>query len=158
MLAAFIPDEERAMQVRDIMTPDPTCCSADASIEKAARQMAENDCGSIPVLDEQLRPIGIITDRDITCRAVAEGLGPETSVSDIMSEKVVCVRPQDSIEECYRRMEDDQIRRILVVDDNRAICGIVAQGDLVREIENDDRNSELLRDISQPNNAPSMRH
>ena len=146
------------MQVRDIMTENPVCCLPDATIQGAAGLMVEHDCGEIPVTDEQLHPLGIITDRDICCRAIARGKNLETPVSEVMTGKVVTIRPQASIYNCYRAMEEDQIRRLLVVNEDRSICGVVSQADLVRGIRFAQKNSELLRQVSRSNDAPSMRH
>lgn len=143
------------MKVRDIMTENPSCCSPDSSLQEAAKLMADCDCGELPVLDAQGRPAGVITDRDICCRAVAEGLDTaQTSVQTIMSAPAVTVRPEDSIEDCCQLMDDKQIRRVPVVDESGECCGIVAQADIARAMDASDT-GHLLRDISQPLSEPS---
>jgi CBS domain-containing protein len=143
------------MQVHEIMTANPSCCSPDASLQEAAKLMDECDCGEIPVVDEQRRPIGVITDRDICCRAVAKGMDPaQTRVREVMSEPVVTVTPEDSVEECCQRMEENQIRRVPVVDDSGACCGIVAQADVARHVD-EHETAEVVRDVSRPTQTAS---
>ena len=137
------------MQVQDIMSGNPACCTPDSTIEEAARMMAAHDCGEIPVLDEQRRPVGVVTDRDIACRAVAQGMSPQTSVMEVMSVPAITVSRQTSLEECCEIMEDNQIRRVPVVDSQGVCCGIVAQADLaIRGSE--ELTGELVRDVSRP--------
>lgn len=137
------------MRVQDVMSANPACCAPTSTVEEAARLMFENDCGEIPVLDASNRPVGVITDRDIACRVVAQGQGPGTRVEDAMSVPAITVSPDMSIEECCRVMEDHQIRRVPVVDAQGSCCGIVAQADVARrgpaEIA-----AELVRDVSAP--------
>ena len=97
------------MHVQDIMTQNPTCCGPDATVQAAAKLMMENDCGEIPVLDDNGIPIGVITDRDIACRCVAEGKTNDTRVSDVMSSPVVTVTPATSLADCCAVMEENQI-------------------------------------------------
>ena len=95
--------------------------------------MVKNDCGCIPVVEdnENKKPIGMITDRDITIRTVAEGKNPlDLTAGDIMSDQVISVSADTSVEECCKKMESNQIRRIAVVDENGGCCGIVAQADV----------------------------
>jgi uncharacterized protein YegP (UPF0339 family)/CBS domain-containing protein len=139
------------MQVKEIMTNNPACCMPDSSLQEVARLMVENDCGCIPVVDSQLgmKPIGTITDRDITVRTVAGGQNPlEMKASDIMSIDIATVKPVASLEECLSVMEDKEIRRILVVDDQGRCCGIVAQADIAQIQANPARTGEYLREIS----------
>src|SRR6476620_10769407 len=99
------------MHVRDVMTKSPVCCAPETSLREVARLMAEFDCGEIPVVDGRAkRPIGVITDRDITVRAVAVGKNPaELSARDCMTSPVVTVTPDMSIEECCRTMETHKV-------------------------------------------------
>src|SRR5262245_54985618 len=118
------------MLVREIMTPDPVCCSSDTTLRNVARLMSENDCGEIPIMDTRGHPIGVVTDRDIACRAVAEGRSPETPVSEIMSSPVITTTLDSSLEDCCAALEDNQIRRVPVVDSRGRCCGMVAQADI----------------------------
>jgi CBS-domain-containing membrane protein len=119
------------MKVRDIMTPRPRCRSPDAMLEEAARMMLETDVGEIPVSDEGLRAVGVITDRDIVVRCVATGGDPRnTSVQSCMTAPALTLTEDASLEECARLMAGQQLRRVPIVDANGTICGIVAQADL----------------------------
>src|SRR5436305_15289608 len=102
------------MQVKDVMTPDPSCCSAQDPLPKAAQLMVECDCGEIPVVDDAATkiPVGVITDRDIVCRTVAKGLNPlQMTVGDVMSTPLISIKPDDSLEDRCYLMEQNQIRR-----------------------------------------------
>lgn len=142
------------MQVREVMTENPACCGSDASITDAARLMVENDCGEIPVTDEAGKPVGVVTDRDIACRAVAQGKSLDTPVSEVMSSPVVTVNPDTSVDDCCSTMEKNQIRRVPVVDESGSCCGIVAQADIARNAP-ERETAEVVRDVSQPNPEPS---
>src|SRR5438105_6473816 len=124
------------MQVREVMTADPTCCTADTTLPEVARMKIDNDCGEIPVVDNAHSnvPIGVVTDRDIVCRTIANGLNPlELTAADCMTKPIVTVTPETTIEVCCRIMEDKRIRRVPVVDERGSCCGIVALADLARE-------------------------
>jgi CBS domain-containing protein len=137
------------MRVQDIMTSDPACCRPDSSIVEAAKLMAEKDCGALPVVDEAGAPVGVVTDRDICCRGVAEGKSGETEVSEVMSSDVLTVAPEDEISACCDRMEERQVRRAVVTDGNGKCCGMVAQADIAREADSAET-AELVRDVSEP--------
>ena len=145
------------MQVREVMTKSPVCCPPDAPLREVARLMAEFDCGEIPVVDGGgKRPIGVITDRDITCRIVAQGRNPLTlSAKDCMSTPVLTVTPDTSIEECCRIMQEGQIRRVPVVDEGGGCCGIVSQADLALRMANGQA-TQVVRAISRPAPAPAQ--
>lgn len=138
------------MQVQDIMTRDPACCSPPATLQDVAQKMAECDCGEIPVLDEQRRPIGVVTDRDICIRAVAQGRDTKQATADqIMSTPVYTVTPDADLAAVCRQMEEHKIRRVPVVDGQGACCGIVAQADVVGALSGAQA-GKVVRDISQP--------
>ena len=121
------------MNVGEIMTKDPACCTADTSLQEVAQIMVDNDCGCVPIVDSEdsKMPVGMITDRDITTRVVARGQNPlDLTAGDAMTSTVVSVTPETSIEECCNVMEQAQIRRVAVVDSNGSCCGIVAQADV----------------------------
>jgi uncharacterized protein YegP (UPF0339 family)/CBS domain-containing protein len=147
------------MQVREVMTENPACCTPDASLQEVARMMIENDCGCIPVVDNQTskKPVGTITDRDITIRTVAAGQNPLTmKATDIMSIDIVTIKPDSSLEECFQAMEESDIRRILVVDEKGSCCGIVAQADVVEHGGSPARTTEFLREISESSQSSNM--
>jgi predicted transcriptional regulator len=118
--------------------------------------MQENDCGCIPVVDSQenMKPVGTITDRDITIRTVAANHNPiNMKASDIMTTDIATVSPEMSVEQCFDVMEDREIRRVLVVDEQGKCCGIVAQADVVQSNANPIRTNQVIREISE--SAPS---
>jgi CBS domain-containing protein len=138
------------MKVTDIMTKDPACCEPETSLQEVAKLMLVNDCGEIPVVDSQrtMRPVGVVTDRDIVIRCVAEGKNPlEADAGDVMSSPVVTVTPEMDIDEVGDMMEEHQVRRIPVVDEAGAICGIVAQADIARHAHPREV-AEVVREVS----------
>jgi CBS domain-containing protein len=121
------------MQVREMMTTDPACCTAATSLPEVARMMVDQDCGEIPVVENRSSkvPIGVVTDRDIVCRTIANGLNPlDLTAADCMSKPTVTVTPDISLEECCRIMEEKLIRRVPVVDDGGSCVGIIALADI----------------------------
>lgn len=138
------------MNVQDVMTAGPACCTSDATLETVARLMVEHDCGCIPVVDgiEQKKPIGMITDRDITVRTVAKGKNPlEMKVSDAMTANALTVTPETTLEDCCDLMEKHQVRRVAVVDENGACCGIIAQADIALNAQ-EDTTAEVVQEVS----------
>jgi CBS domain-containing protein len=132
-----------ARSVGDIMTRNPRTVEAGDSVAEAARQMRDGDFGSVLVLDNG-RVDGIVTDRDIAVRAVAEGRDPEsTQVSEIYSTGVATVEPSQSIEDAVQTMREHDIRRLPVVENGRPV-GILSLGDLA--VERDPES--VLADIS----------
>jgi len=120
-------------QAKDIMSANPACCTPEHNVQQAAEMMVKHDCGEIPVVenDDNMKPIGVITDRDITCRVVATGKNPkQTRVRDAMSSPPVTVKPETSIEDCCQILEKFQIRRVPVVDESGRCCGMVSQADI----------------------------
>lgn len=138
------------MRVGDIMTKDPACSAPDANLQEVSRMMAEHDCGEIPVLDEQGRLAGVVTDRDIVCRAVAKGKDPSrTTARDVMTSAVITVSEDTSLQECLDLMEEHQIRRVPVVDGSGRCRGMVSQADIAR-LGSEHDTAELVRDVSRP--------
>lgn len=138
------------MDVREIMTENPTCCTPETGLQEVARMMVDDDCGCIPIVDssDSKMPIGMITDRDITCRVVAQGRNPfDLTAGDAMTSTVVSVTPDTSLEDCLDLMEESQVRRIAVVDDNGKICGIVAQADIARNAD-ERKTAEVVQEVS----------
>ena len=133
--------------IAEVMTTDVEVVRPEETLRDAARAMADLDVGSLPVCDGR-KLIGMITDRDITIRAVAEGKSADTPVQDIMTDDVVWCSDSDSVDAVLRQMSDAQIRRIPVIDADRQLVGIVALGDIALEEEDDV--DETLRDISMP--------
>ena len=141
--------------VKEIMTKDPACCTSDASLQEAAKMMKDNDCGCIPVVENQnsKKPIGVITDRDIALRAVAAGKNPlDLTVKDAMTSSVETVKTDTSIEDCCNLMEEKQIRRVVVVDENGGCCGIVAQADIAIH-STDNKTAEMVEKVSKSSSS-----
>lgn len=145
------------MDVREIMTEEPQCCAENASLQEAAQLMRDWDCGEIPVVDQQGRPVGVITDRDICCRAVAENRPISTQVQEIMSSPAITVRQDDNVTRCIELMDENKIRRVPVVDSDGICCGMVSQADLARELS-ESQVGHVVHDISQPGQAGRSFH
>ena len=145
-----------AKLARDLMTPDPACCSPDTTLETIATLMVANDCGEIPILDRSGRPVGVVTDRDIVCRVVAEGRNPaEATAESCMSTPVVAVYDDAELDDVIEMMETHQIRRLPVVDADGCCAGIIAQADLV-SISAPRVTAELITEISRDTAGSSM--
>jgi CBS domain-containing protein len=144
------------MRVNDFMTRDPATCSADTPVVEVARLMVQHDCGEIPVTNPDTRHlVGVVTDRDIVCRAVAEGRDTaQVSAGECMTTPVVCVTADTTEEECRRMMEEHQVRRVPVVDDQGKICGIVSQADIALAAGTREA-GRLLSAVSEPTRQPS---
>jgi len=117
------------MQVRDVMTREVRLVRPSNTIEQAAAAMAELDIGLLPVTDDQ-RLVGMISDRDIAVRAVAAGLGPDTSVAKVMTADVKYCFDDEDAEEVAENMGDIQVRRLPVVDREKRLVGIISLGDI----------------------------
>lgn len=138
------------MKVREIMTENPAHAMPDTSLQEIAKMMVENDCGCIPIIEgsDAKTPVGMITDRDIVVRSVAENQNPlELKAGDIMSVEIVTVTPETSVEECCNIMETKQIRRVAVVDENGELCGMVAQADIAINASTD-KTAEVVQEVS----------
>jgi CBS domain-containing protein len=137
-----------AKLAQDVMTPDPACCTPETPLEQIAKMMAQSDCGEIPVIDPAEQPIGVVTDRDIVCRVVAEGKNPMAYTAEIcMSQPVVTVRADAPLDHVIATMERHQLRRVPVVDQRGRCVGIVSQADVAlgagrKEV------AELVREVS----------
>jgi CBS domain-containing protein len=134
--------------VRDAMTEEPRSIGKSVSVVEAARLMREQDIGSLPITDDE-KLVGMITDRDITTRVVAEAADPKmTSVEDVYSRGLISVEPDKDLEEALRLMARHQVRRLPVVENGRLV-GIVAQADIALK-ENETKTGELVEAISAP--------
>ena len=118
-------------RARDVMTPGPACCTTTTTLDQVAKMMIQNDCGEIPVVDTNDRIIGVVTDRDIVCRVVADGKNPMAYTAETcMSQPVVTVDEDALLEEVIAAMEKHQIRRLPVVDARGVCTGIISQADI----------------------------
>jgi CBS domain-containing protein len=145
------------MKARDLMTPDPAQVTPSDSLQRVSQLMAEHDCGCIPVVTaaDQRSLVGVVTDRDIAIRAVAEGRPATTPVGEIMTPNPDCVTPDDDLERVEKLMSDRQIRRVVDHDDAGDCVGIIAQADLARAAKRSSDPSpkemvDVLEKISQP--------
>src|ERR671935_200897 len=136
-----------AKRVRDAMTQDPRSIGASASVVEAARLMREQHIGSLPVTEDE-RLVGMITDRDITTRVVAESAVPETTaVGNVYSRELISVEPDSDLDEALQLMARHQVRRLPVVENGRLV-GMVAQADIA--LKQNERTGELVGAISEP--------
>jgi CBS domain-containing protein len=146
------------VKVQDVMTPNPRSVTPDTPVREAARIMKDEDVGIIPVVDEgSRRLVGVITDRDIAVRIVAEGGDVNAKVRDVMSSgKITTCRPDEDIDEVMDAMASEQVRRIPIVDERGSLVGIVAQADIVRKAADDHKAEETVERISEPGGRRSQ--
>ena len=139
------------------MTKNVATCALDTVIRDVADMMEDENVGSIPVVDNG-RLVGLITDRDIVCRVIAEGLDSRTNKArEVMSEDIITCTPDDSVIDAIRKMGEHQIRRIPVCDINGRLRGIISLGDVALEAERDRDLATALEQISQPTPFQSRR-
>jgi len=136
------------MKVSEVMTRDVRTVRPDQTAKEAAGFMLSEDAGSMPVSDGD-RLIGMITDRNIAVRGVAKGYGPDTPISELMSNDVVCARDDDDIEEVAAKMSRAQVRRMPILDSDERLCGIVSLGDLSRDADSGSA-EQALQGVSAP--------
>jgi CBS domain-containing protein len=145
------------MQAKDIMHANPACCTPENTIKEVARLMVECNCGSIPVVGslENMKLVGIVTDRDIVCRAVSKGKDPnDTKIAEVLSSPTVTVTPETELDRCIEIMEQNQIRRIPVVNESGDCCGVLTQAQIARNAS-EQQAAQLLRDVSRKSDRPS---
>ena len=144
--------QEFHMKVQEIMTSDPAFCTPDTPLQEVARLMVRCDCGEIPVVQDQSQKkvIGVVTDRDIVVRAVAQGKNPLTlNAAAVMSSPAITVTSDSDLDEVVKLMEERQIRRVPVVDRDGALRGIVSLADVARH-HSKRETGELVREVSEP--------
>jgi CBS domain-containing protein len=138
-----------AETVSDVMTPNPVAMSSDTPVTEAAKAMKDMRIGSVVVMEGD-KPCGIVTDRDITVRAVASGGDPaKIMLADICSRKIVAVRPDQSVEDAMQMMKSHDVKRVLVMNENK-LEGIVSLSDMSRRGEGEDVQEDISR--AEPNN------
>jgi CBS domain-containing protein len=140
------------MRVKGIMTANPVCCTPNTSLREVAEIFVDHDCGAVPVVEsfESMKPLGIITDRDIACRAIAKGKNAlELNARDCMSTPSVTVREDASLDDCIEAMESNRVRRIVVVDEFGRCCGIVSQADIALH-GSKKATAEIVKEVSAP--------
>jgi len=134
------------MKVRETMTRNVECVAPETTIEEAARKMKALDIGFLPVCEND-RLIGTLTDRDIVLRAIADGRDLGTSVRDVMTNSVFYCFEDDDVEVCAEHMQDMEVRRILVLNRDKRLMGVVSLGDLSRTDEK--AAAHTLKDIAE---------
>lgn len=142
------------MRARDIMTEKPEALTGGETVRRAAELMRDLDVGIIPVVDDMdaRRVRGVITDRDIATRHVAEGHDASCTIEDHMTDRVTTVSPDDDVDHVMKRMQREQVRRVPVVDDGDRLIGIIAQADLAVKLGEDEAEAveETVEKISEP--------
>jgi|SRR5882724_6492326 len=139
------------MKCSEIMTVNPSCCLVTDTVYQAAQLMKSEDVGPIPILnDPEIRRLeGIITDRDIVLKVVAGDRDPKnTRVSEIMTTDVVTCRVNDDVHQALHLMEQHQVRRIPIVNDNGQLAGIVSQADVATRMQEPGKTAEVVKEIS----------
>ena len=134
------------MKIRDVMTCDAKLTSPDDTLRHAAGMMKECDCGVLPVAEGD-RLVGMITDRDIAVRCIAEGKGPDTKVREAMTQEVMYCFEDEDLHHICQNMADIQVRRLPVVDRDKRLVGIVSLSDLARKEAN---TAKALKGIARP--------
>ena len=137
-----------SQRIREVMTSNPSTVEPDKSVVEAARIMKQEDAGVVPVT-ENGRLTGMVTDRDIAIRVVAEGKDPEsTPVREVASTHLVTVDPQQDLDEALRLMAQHKVRRLPVVEEDGRLVGVLAQADVAREGD-DTKTGQVVQDISE---------
>jgi CBS domain-containing protein len=142
------------------MTMNPVCCLPDETVDKAAQFMKSEDVGSIPVVQNRQsnRLIGIVTDRDLAIRVVAERRDAEaTKVRDVMTQNPVTCLVNDDLRRAFNAMAEHKVRRIPVVDENGNIIGIIAQADVATRADEPTKTAEVVKEISIPSETGEVR-
>lgn len=135
------------MRCRDIMTSNVTTATREHRLKDVAAMMRDGDMGSVPVVEDG-KLVGIVTDRDIVVRSIADGKDASTSVGEAMTTDIFSVKPDDFAFEAIRLMGDKQVRRVPVVDENGVLAGIIAMADIALEMEDEKEIAETLEEIS----------
>jgi len=136
------------------MTKNPVCCLPTDMVAKAAKLMKSKNIGSLPVIEngQTQKLVGIVTDRDLTLKIVAEGLDAKsTKVEAVMTRKVVTCRAEDDLQKALDAMAEHQLRRIPVVDNDNQLLGIIAQADVATRVDKPKKTAALVKGISRSN-------
>ena len=133
--------------VQEAMTPNPTAITPDTTAQEAARVMKSEDVGALPIVEDG-RLTGVVTDRDLALRVIAEGRSLDTAVAEIASKDVVTIDPEQSLEEAARVMAGHQVRRLPVAEEDGRLVGMLAQADIAKA-GHDTLTGEVVEKISQ---------
>ena len=141
------------MNCNEVMTKSPVYCLPNDIVSKVAQLMKSKDIGPIPIIENEQtkKVIGILTDRDLALKIVAEGRDPKsTKAEEVMTRKVVTCRVDDDLQKALDAMSEHKLRRIPVVDNNNGIVGIIAQADVATRVDQSEKTAAMVRGISQP--------
>jgi CBS domain-containing protein len=152
--ASIIRRKEATMRVSEAMTPNVQIANPSQTIREAAKMMADIDAGALPVGDND-RLVGVITDRDIAIRAVAQGLEPDTKISDVMSREVMYCFEDEDIEDVAHNMADIKVRRLPVLNRKKRLVGIVSLGDIAMA-DGPEAAGEAICGVSEPGGLHSQ--
>ena len=139
--------ENARRRCREIMTSSVRTANREMSLAEVARLMRDGDMGALPVVEGE-RLVGIVTDRDIVVRAIAEGKDFSTPIGDVMTTEIYSVKPDDFVFEAIRLMGDKQVRRVPIINEAGALVGIIAMADVALETEDEREIAETLEEIS----------
>ena len=143
-------ESEMATEVRELMTPSVSTVGSRASIQEAAELMRDHDIGILPVIEDG-RLVGVLTDRDVTVRSVARGLDPRrTLVREAMTAHAVTCHQEDTVHEALRRMNEAAVRRVLVIDANERLVGMLSLDDLARTPGAWEQIGQLIEHVAHP--------
>ena len=141
-------------QCSELMTKDPVCCLPESTAADAASLMKRENIGPIPVIENERtrKLVGIVTDRDLALKIVAEGRDPvSTKVEAVMTRKVVTCRAEDDLQKALDAMSEHQLRRIPVVDNDNRILGIISQADVATRVNQPEKTAAVVKEISRSN-------
>ncbi len=142
------------MRVQEIMTRDPSCVTADATVREAAQLMRRENVGIVPVVQgggRDRKLLGVVTDRDIAIRCIADGRDGNCRVREVMSgDQLATCSPDDELDDVMDAMGREQVRRIPIVDERGSLVGIVSQADIARKAKDEHRVEDTVERISRP--------
>lgn len=134
---------------KDVMTPNPTSCKTTSSVREAVEVMKREDCGVVPVVDEQNKCVGIITDRDICLKVILDRKDPNTTtLQEVMTRNPITSRPDESLDTIIQKMEKYMVRRIPIVDENNYCKGIISEADLALKADDKKRVADMVEAVS----------
>ena len=140
------------MKCNEVMTKNPVCCLPTDYVTVAAQLMRRVDIGAVPVIENEqtMKLVGILSDRDLALKIVAEGRDPQsTKVEEVMTRKVVTCQMDDDLQKALNLMAEHQLRRIPVIDNDNRITGIIAQADVATRLDQPQKTAEMVKEISQ---------
>jgi len=137
-----------AQQLKDIMTKQTHCLSPESTLQEASNEMRENDFGFLP-LQEKGKLVGVVTDRDIIVKGIAKGLSPKSHLKEVMTKDVCTTHENEDINAAAKLMEEKQIRRLVVLDKDDKITGVISLGDIATKCHETHMSGEIIQCISE---------